>query len=333
MTHKEVHLVSRPQGKPTLEDFDIVEADIPNLNDGQFLVQNEWMSVDPYMRGRMNEGESYVPPFQLNRVMDGSCVGKIKESKSKDFEVGDYVTGRKGWREFWVGDREQAEKIDVSATQPQIYLGVLGITGMTAYFGLKDIARLKNGERVFVSAASGAVGSVACQIAKIQDCYVVGSAGSSEKIQWLKDNAKIDEAFNYHDVDDVATRLNELNPEGYDVYFDNVGGDHLQGAIESLNTYGRIVACGMISGYNDETPQPGPSNLFKIIGKRLRMQGMIVSDYLDRKGEFLNDMLGWVKDGRVNWEETVTEGIENAPQAFIDMLAGNKIGKALVKLS
>jgi NADPH-dependent curcumin reductase CurA len=325
-------LVTRPSGTPTLENFELVESDLPQPADGQFLVRNHWLSVDPYMRGRMNDSESYVPPFELNQPMDGGCVGEVIESNHSDFAVGDHVVGQKGWRDLWTTDGTGVQKIDVNLASPQSYLGVLGITGLTAYVGLLKIANLKEGETVFISAASGAVGSIACQIAKIKNCRVIGSAGSSKKIEWLKSKAGIDEAFNYKKVDDVSAKLKELCPDGIDVYFDNVGGDHLAGAIDNMNKYGRIVCCGMISAYNDEAPQPGPSNLFKVIGKEIRMQGFIVSSYLDVQGEFVEHMTDWIGAEKVVWEETITEGLENAPQAFLDLFNGDKMGKAVVKV-
>jgi len=331
-TQKEVHLISRPRGVPTRENFEVVEADVPSAGGGEILVRNLWLSVDPYMRGRMNESKSYVPSFELGEPMEGGCVGEVIESHQEKFSVGDYVLGNKGWREYWTSDGEGVEKIDTKVAEPQNYLSILGLTGMTAWVGLNKIGNLKDGENVFVSAASGAVGSIVCQIAKIKNCRVIGSAGSADKISWLKSEAGVDEAFNYHDTDDVSATLAKLCPDGIDLYFDNVGGDHLAGAIDQINNFGRIVCCGMISGYNDEKPKPGPSNLFKIIGKRIRMQGFIVRDHQDLQAEFQKEMGTWVRDGRIKWEETVTDGIENAPQAFIDLFGGDKMGKALVRV-
>jgi hypothetical protein len=331
-TQKEVHLISRPQGVPTLENFEVSETYVPSPDTGEILVRNLWLSVDPYMRGRMNESESYVPAFELGEPMEGGCVGEVVESNNKQFSVGDHVLGNQGWREYWTSYGEGVSKIDTEAAEPQNYLSILGLTGMTAWVGLNEIGKLKDGENVFVSAASGAVGSIVCQIAKIKNCRVVGSAGSADKIAWLKNEAGVDEAFNYHDTDDVSATLAKLCSEGIDLYFDNVGGDHLAGAIDHMNDFGRIVCCGMISGYNDEEPKPGPANLFKIIGKRIRMQGFIVRDHQDLQAEFQKEMGEWIRDGRIVWEETTTEGIENAAKAFIDLFDGDKMGKALVKV-
>jgi len=329
---RQVQLRSRPTGQPTPENFTVAEVDIGKPKEGEFLVRNEWLSVDPYMRGRMNEGESYVKPFGIGEAMEGGCVGVVVESLHPNFSKGDHVLGNEGWRDFWISKGEGVVKVDTGLAKAQHYLSVLGMTGMTAYVGLLKIGALKKGENVFVSAASGAVGSIVCQIAKIHGCRVVGSSGSAEKIEWLKSKAGIDDAFNYYETDDVSAKLGELFPDGIDVYFDNVGGDHLEGALDHMNEFGRIVSCGMISGYNDEKPVPGPANLFKVIVKRLRMEGFIVTDHADLQAKFHEEMSGWIRDGKVSWEETITEGLENAPKAFIDLFAGDKMGKALVKV-
>lgn len=331
-SHTEIHLKSRPEGMPALENFEVAQAALPTISDGEILVKNEWLTVDPYMRGRMKDTKSYVPPFELGKPMEGGCVGRVVDSKNSTFAVGDYVLGNKGWREFWKSDGSDAQAIDAKAAEPQNYLSVLGMTGMTAWVGLNEIGKLKEGETVFVSAASGAVGSIVAQIAKIKKCKVIGSAGSAEKIAWLKEKAGVDEVFNYHDTVDVSEKLQALAPDGIDLYFDNVGGDHLAAAIDAMNNFGRIVCCGMISGYNDKEPKPGPSNLFKIIGKRIRMQGFIVRDHQELHEPFIKEMSGWIQSGEITWEETVTRGIENTPAAFLSLFEGDKMGKALVKV-
>lgn len=333
MQTRHIQLTSYPKGKPTRDNFEVVESELPSPGKNEFLVRNEWLSVDPYMRGRMREGKSYVESFQIGAPMEGGCVGKVIESNHDQFRAGDYVLGNQGWRESWLSSGEGVLKIAPAGVPLQSYLSVLGMTGMTAYVGLMKIGALKQGDRVFVSAASGAVGSIVCQIAKLKGCFVVGSAGSSDKINWLKEKANIDAAFNYKEVDNISAKLAELSPEGIDVYFDNVGGDHLQAAIDNMNDFGRIVACGMISGYNDESPQPGPSNLFKVIGKRLRIQGFIVRDHQDVQNEFQQQMTAWIQAGKIHWEETITTGLENAPEAFINLFSGSKMGKAIVKVS
>ena len=330
--HIEIHLTSRPEGVPDNDNFEAARVDVPTIGDGEILVKNEWLSVDPYMRGRMKDVASYVPPFELGEAMQGGCVGVVVDSKHRCFQNGDYVLGNKGWRQFWKSDGKDAQKIDPGTAQPQNYLSVLGMTGMTAWVGLTEIGKLKEGETVFVSAASGAVGSIVCQIAKLKNCKVIASTGSEKKVEWLKQRAEVDEVFNYKETDDITAKLAELAPDGIDLYFDNVGGDHLAGAIDAMNNFGRIVCCGMISGYNDESPTPGPSNLFKIIGKRIRMQGFIVRDHQDLQEPFVKEMSDWIQSGRIVWEETITEGVENAPQAFIDLFKGDKMGKAIVKV-
>jgi len=333
MLSRRFQLTAYPAGEPTLDNFELVETELSDPGENEFLVQNEWLSVDPYMRGRMREGESYVAPFQIGEPLEGACVGKVIASKHGEFSAGDYVLGNQGWRDTWISDGTGVTKVDPEAAPLSAYLSIMGMTGMTAYVGTLKIGGLQPGDRVFVSAASGAVGSIVCQIAKIKGCYVVGSAGSQAKIDWLKDKAGIDAAFNYREVDDVSAALQQHAPEGIDLYFDNVGGDHLQAALDNMNDHGRIVCCGMISTYNDKTPQPGPANLFKIITKRLRMQGFLVFDHIDMQAEFQQQMGEWVKAGNVHWEETVTTGLENTPAAFLDLFQGNKMGKAVVQVN
>ncbi len=332
-TQRVIVLASRPEGLPQSNDFKLVEVPVPKPAENEFLVRNRWMSVDPYMRGRMREGKSYVPPFQLGEPLQGGCVGEVVASNHSDFQVGDYVLGQwAGWREYWVSDGQGVSIIDTTAAPPQAYLGVLGLTGMTAYVGLIVVAQLKAGETVFVSAASGAVGSIVCQIAKQRGCRVIGSAGSDTKVQWLKSVAGVDAALNYRKIENLSAKLAELCPQGIDVYFENVGGEHLEAAIDNMNNFGRVAACGMISTYNDTEPQPGPRNLFKVIAKRLRIEGFIVRDHLDIQQQFWQEMSDWIRAGAVKWEETVTDGLENAPEAFINLFHSKKLGKALVRL-
>jgi NADPH-dependent curcumin reductase CurA len=327
---------------PTNKNFKLVEVQIPGPRDGEFLVRNIWMSVDPYMRGRMTERKSYVPPFELGKPLEGACVGKVVESKNNQFAVGDYVLGMKGWREYWISDGNPASGISKIAPNMgpiQLFLGIYGMTGLTAYVGLLRIGQLKEGETIFVSAASGAVGSVVCQIAKAKGCYVIGSAGSKEKTSWLVNNG-VDHAFNYKELRDenISTELRKAysksssKEEGIDLYFDNVGGKHLEAALDNMKTFGRIVLCGMISQYNATSPTPGPANIFLAITKRLRLQGFIVRDHYDMTNRFLNDMTKWVKEGTIKWKETIFEGLENSPKAFIALFNGENFGKTLVKV-
>ena len=331
--NREIHLESRPVGLPQESNFKLAEVEVAAPADGGILVKNLYMSVDPYMRGRMLDRKSYVPPFQVGAVLQGGAIGEVVESNNEEFPVGTHVASMYGWREYFVSDGAGLQKVDGSLAPLSAYLGVLGMPGLTAYIGLKDIGKPEPGQTVFVSGAAGAVGSVACQIAKAMGCRVVGSAGSQEKVDWLQNELGVDVALNYKTVDNLRSALLEACPDGIDVYFDNVGGDHLTAAIWGMNDRGRIIACGSISTYNETEPPPGPNNLFQIVTKRLRWQGFIVSDHPDRAPAFAKEMGGWIADGKVVWRETVHEGIENAPQAFLGLFAGTNMGKMVVRLA
>jgi NADPH-dependent curcumin reductase CurA len=332
--NREIHLKSRPSGMPAAADFELVETPIPKPGPGQFLVRNVWMSVDPYMRGRMMDRKSYVPPFQVGAALDGGSVGQVVESKHDGFAAGDYVCGfaSGGWREYYVSEGAMTQKIDPALAPLQSYLGVMGMPGMTAYTSLLRIGEPKSGETVFVSAAAGAVGSVVSQVAKLKGCRVVGSAGSDEKVRWLRDEAGIDAAVNYRSCGDLLAAVTKACPQGIDIYYENVGGEHLEVALELMNQRGRLVMCGMISMYNSVEPPPGPRNLVYVIGKSLKMQGFIVTDFLDMVPQFFADMASWIATGKIKWQETVVDGIENAPQAFLGLFKGENIGKMLVRL-
>ncbi len=329
---KQIELSSRPDGVPTKDNFSLATAELSPISDGEILVRNQWMSVDPYMRGRMKAGDSYVPAFEIGEALEGGCIGEVIESNNKHFELGDQVLGNLGWREYWKSDGKGVQKLDPGLAPIQAYLGALGMTGMTAWVGLKRIAKLRPNSTVFVSAASGAVGSMVCQIAKANDCKVIGSAGKDEKIQWLKEKAGVDAVINYKATDNLTEELGKLAPDGVDVYFDNVGSDHLEAAIDHMNDFGCIVCCGMISTYNATQPPAAPRNLFKIISKRLRMQGFIVRDHINDFQSFIKDVSPLIKSGQMIWEETVTEGLENAPDAFIGLFKGDNLGKSLVHI-
>jgi hypothetical protein len=329
---REIRLKKRPAGIPDESDFEVAEVRVPEPGQGEALVRNIYMSVDPYMRGRMNDAPSYVPPFELSKPLEGGCVGQVVASKTGALQVGDYVLGMKGWREFYLSDGGDLAKVDPRLGPIQAYLGILGMPGMTAHVGLLEMGRPKPGETVFVSAASGAVGSVACQIAKIKGCRVVGSAGSDDKVSWLLDTAKIDGAINYKRAENLSAEIGKLFPDGIDIYYENVGGKHLDAALDNMKPFGRIVLCGMISQYNATRREPGPSNLFLAITKRLTLQGFIVSDHMDKRAQFLADMGNWIREGRIKWKETIVEGIENAPKAFIGLFKGENFGKMLVKI-
>jgi len=329
---REIRLKNRPAGLPGEGDFELGEAAVPQVGPGQILVQNIYMSVDPYMRGRMVDRKSYVPPFQLNQPLDGGCVGRVVESKNEQFGAGDYVLGMSGWREYFVSDGKDIFKIDPSVAPIQAYLGTFGMPGLTAYYGLLEIGKPQAGETVFVSAASGAVGSIVCQIAKLTGCHVVGSAGSDEKVAWLLDEVGVDAAFNYKKTNDIIAEVGRKCPNGIDVYYENVGGVHLEAALEHMNQFGRIVMCGMISMYNATKPVAGPPNLAYIIRKQLTMQGFIVGDHFDKLMQFYADMGKWTAAGKIKWKETIVEGLENAPRAFIGLFKGDNFGKMLVKV-
>ena len=329
---REIRLKNRPDGLPSESDFELAEVAVPLVGDGEILVQNIYMSVDPYMRGRMVDRKSYVPPFQLNQPLDGGCVGRVVESNIDQFQVGDFVLGRSGWREYFISNGTGLVKIDPNVAPIQAYLGTVGMPGLTAYVGLLDIGKPKEGETVFVSAAAGAVGSIVCQIAKLKGCKVLGSAGSDEKVSWLLEEAGVDAAFNYKKVDNIIAEVGKQCPKGIDVYFENVGGVHLQAALEHMNTYGRVVMCGAISMYNATKPVPGPPNLFYATSKQLTLQGFIVSDHLAKLPQFYADMGKWLADSQIKWKETIVEGLENAPQAFIGLFTGNNFGKMIVKV-
>lgn len=329
---REIRLKSRPLGIPKESNFELVEVTVPDLDENELLIRNLYMSVDPYMRGRMDDLKSYIPPFQIGQTLEGGSVGEVLESNNNQFKPGDNVVSFLGWREYFVSDGTGLTKIDPVNVPVQTYLGTLGMPGLTAYCGLLEIGKPAKGETVFVSAASGAVGSIVSQIAKIKGCRVIGSAGSDEKVSWLKEEAGVDEAFNYKSAGDLVETVGRLNPNGIDIYYENVGGRHLEAALEHMNKYGRLVMCGMIDQYNATEPSVGPTNLGYVISKQLRMQGFIVIDYMDRMPKFYADMSKWVAEGKIKWKETIMEGIEEAPAAFIGLFEGKNFGKMVVKL-
>jgi hypothetical protein len=328
---REIHLASRPQGWPTLENFALATVELPPPAAGQVLVRNLFMSVDPYMRGRMNDVRSYVPPFAIGQALDGAAVGEVLESRAAGLQPGDIVLSQRGWREYFVAHGGELLAVDGHVRPLSAYLGVLGLTGLTAWVGL-NLVEVKAGDRVFISAAAGAVGSVAGQLAKLRGCQVIGSAGSAEKVKALVEEFGFDAAFNYHEGN-VTQQLLAAAPQGIDVYFDNVGGVHLEAAIEAMRPHGRIIACGAISTYNDKAPAPGPRNINYVIGKRLTIKGFIVMDSFDRRPAFLKEVGGYLAEGKIKARETVVEGIEQAPQAMISLLRGGNIGKMVVKLA
>ena len=323
------HLKSRPGTMPTADNFELKQIDLPELGDGMIRVRNQWLSVDPYMRGRMNDAKSYVPPFQIGQPLEGGAVGEVIESKADGFAPGDMVVHMAGWRDEAVVPAKTARKLPELGAQPQRFLGVLGTTGATAYFGLLDAASAKEGDIVFVSAAAGAVGSIAVQIAKAKGMTVIGSAGGAEKRDYVR-SLGADHVIDYR-ARPVLRSLAAAAPDGIDVYFDNVGGDHLDAALALARNNARFAICGMIQGYNKREPT-SLRFAMRIIAARIRLQGFLVFDYQSRMDEFFRDMGGWLKSGAVKSRETVVEGLEQTPEAFLGLFKGQNVGKMLVKL-
>ncbi|WP_434451125.1 NADP-dependent oxidoreductase [Lentzea sp. E54] len=333
-TALEVRLASRPTGWPTEDTFEIAEVEIPTPGEGQILVRNVVMSVDPYMRGRMNDVKSYVPPFQVGAPLDGGAVGEVTAVGSgvEGFAVGDHVLHGLGWREYALVGAKHAVKVDPSVAPLNAYLGVLGMPGLTAYAGLLATAEFKPGDVVFVSGAAGAVGQIVGQIARLKGASrVIGSAGSADKVKYLTEELGFDAAFNYKEGP-VADQLAAAAPDGIDVYFDNVGGEHLEAAISSLNVHGRVAICGAIAQYNDTEPSPAPRNLAQVIGKRLTLKGLLVGDHKALQPQFVAEVGAWIASGELKYSETVVEGgVRQAPSAFLGMLRGDNTGKMLVQ--
>jgi len=319
-----------PAGKPELVHFEVKENEINFTADENILVQNEWISVDPYMRARMTERKNYKPPFELNKPMEGAAIGKVIKTNSSDFNVGDIVKSDLGWRDQFITSDKKLKKIKPIDVPIQTYLGPLGFTGHTAYVGLFRIADLKENQTVLVSSAAGSVGSIVCQIAKIKGCKVIASTGSDEKVNWLKNELGVDDAFNYKKIDNLVLHLKSLSPEGYDLYFDNVGGEFLESAIFRMKNFGKIVICGRISQMN--APSHSLKNMAHVLVKRLTIKGFLIFDHSNDLNDFETDMENWILNKQIKWKETIFKGIENAPKAFIELLDGKNIGKMLVKI-
>jgi NADPH-dependent curcumin reductase CurA len=329
---REIQLASRPVGRPAPENFRLAQAALPELAEGQLLVKNQFMSVDPYMRGRMNDVKSYSAPFRLDAALDGGAVGEVIASRSDKHKVGDVVVHQLGWRELAVVDAAATTPVPSGLAPTSAFLGALGMTGLTAYAGLLKVAEFKEGDVVFVSGAAGAVGSMVGQIAKASGASkVIGSAGSADKVARLLELG-FDAAFNYNDGP-VLEQLREAAGErGIDVYFDNVGGEHLEAALATLTVGGRVAMCGAIAQYNSTEPPVAPRNLALAIGKQLTLRGFLVGGQRQHAAEFAGKMAGWLADGTIRYDETIVDGLENAPQAFIDLLDGANTGKMLVRL-
>lgn len=359
VTSREIRLKSRPVGMPSAENFELATVSVPHPVPGQVQVHNLWMTVDPYMRGRMAERASYTPssqpgrevhgstirpiaasnatmygwrpPFQLGEALDGGAIGEVAVSEDPRFKPGDLVSSWLGWREWFNAPAEILQKLDTFGLPPQAFLGVAGMPGLTAWVGLLKIATLKPGDVVFVSAASGSVGSAVCQIAKLKGHTVIGSAGGAAKCAFLK-QIGVDNVIDYKVVGDLTEALLNAAPTGIDVYFENVGGEHLEAALAAANPFARISLCGMISQYNAITLPDGPRNIMFVMGKSLRLEGFNIADYLDLMPEFQKEMSGWIHEGKVRWKETIEHGIENAPAAFLKLFKGENFGKMVVKL-
>jgi NADPH-dependent curcumin reductase CurA len=330
-TAREIRLASRPTGEPMPENFAFATVELPEPGSGEVLVRNLCMSVDPYMRGRMNDAKSYVPPFELGKPLQGGAVGRVEVSNDPSLPVGTHVLSMFGWREAYVAPAAHVQVVDVSLAPPSAYLGILGVTGFTAWVGLFRIAKLQDGETAFVSGGAGAVGMAACQFARARGCRVLASAGTPDKVAFLRDELKVDYAFNYRDGDPF-THLKQGAPEGLQVYFDNTMGPQLEAAITALNNHGRVALCGGIAGYN--TPVPGPRNFMMAIGKRLRLEGFIVMDWFKEMPAFFAEAAPALLSGKLIGRETVVEGLDAAPGAFMDLLhpGARNIGKMIVKL-
>jgi NADPH-dependent curcumin reductase CurA len=329
---REIHLKSRPDGLPSLDNFEMVSRTLPEPASGQLLIRTTWMSVDPYMRGRMRDRPSYIAPFQVGAALEGAAVGVVERSADEKFKPGDLVSHFSGWRDYTIVDASTVSKIDAAAAPEPAWLGPLGVPGFTAYVGLGRIGELKAGETIFISAAAGAVGSMAVQIAKAKGARVIASAGGEAKAAWVRDELGADVVINYKSVVDLAAALAEAVPEGIDVYFDNVGGEHLDAALANARDHGRFVICGMIAGYNDEGGADAARNLARIVINRLSLRGYIVLDHYDLLPAFTAEMTKWIAEGRIKWRDTVVEGLDNAPKAFLGLFSGDNVGKMLVKL-
>ncbi len=328
---REIRLASRPTGEPTNANFDLATAEVGPPGAGQVLVKNTFVSVEPYMRGRMNDAKSYVPPFAVGKPLEGSAVGTVVASRADGITVGATVLHMQGWREYALLDAKAARVVDTAHVGPEQYLGALGTTGLTAWVGLNVVGRAQAGETIFVSAAAGAVGSMVVQLAKRQGLRVIGSASSPEKARFVVEELGADAAFDYHDG--AHKKLRELAPDGIDLYFDNVGGEQLEAALNATKDHARIVLCGSISSYNASAPPAGPRNLHVAIQRRLRLQGFIVSDHFARLGEFLTEVAPLVAQGAIKAPVTFVDGIENAPRAFMDILRPNaSVGKVVVRV-
>ncbi len=329
---KTILLKNRPKGTPKTTDFEFTDQEKPTPKKGEVLLEAKFVSVDPYLRGRMRDEKSYVEPFQLNEPVESAVVAEVVESNNDNFKKGDFLTGMMQWKQFQTSEASNLRKVEKGKVPLSAYLGILGMTGLTAYFGLTEIGAPKKGETVLVSGAAGAVGSVVGQIAKIKGCRVIGIAGTDEKVTMLKEKFGFDAAINYEKTDDMSAAIKQAAPDGVDIYFDNVGSYTLDAAMNNINRFGRVVNCGAISLYN-ETEQPtGPRLETTLVKKSVKMQGFIVRNFEDRFSEGIKQLSAWLQEGKLTYEETIVEGFEEIPQAFIDLFDGKNKGKMVVKV-
>ena len=332
-SNREWILARRPDGEPDMGSFELQESDVPEPRHGELLVRVRYLSVDPYMRGRMRDAESYAEPWNVGDPMEGAVVGEVIESESDAYDPGNLVAGGGTWADYTVLDADDVAPVDPSIADLPAYLGVLGMPGRTAYFGLLEVGDPKPGETVVVSGAAGAVGSVVGQIAKLNGCRVVGFAGSERKVEWLTDDLGFDAAINYKDIEDYRGALDDVAPDGVDVYFDNVGGPITDAVFTKLNLDARVAVCGQIAFYNDEGVPTGPRKLPQLIAPRATVQGLLVGDFATRFEEASQQLGAWVASGDISHRETIVSGLENAPEAFLGLFSGDNIGKQVVAVS
>ncbi|WP_378185569.1 NADP-dependent oxidoreductase [Aquimarina sp. W85] len=330
--NKSILLKNRPEGKPALSDFEFVEIDKPNPKDGEVLLKAKYVSVDPYLRGRMRDVKSYIEPFKLNEPVESGIIAEVISSKNSNFEEGEFVNGMLQWKNYQISTGTGLNKVDKDMAPLTAYLGVLGLTGITAYLGLEKIGKLKEGETLVVSGASGAVGSIVGQIGKIKGCKVIGIAGSDDKIKTMLDKFGFDNGINYKTTNSMPDALKKYCPEGIDVYFDNVGGEILDAVMQHINKYGRVINCGAISIYNESKPPTGPRHEGTLIKNSVLMQGFTVRDYVKEFGPAINQLSTWLNEGKITYSETVVQGFDQIPQAFLDLFDGKNEGKMLVQV-
>ena len=333
LVNNQIILAERPQGMPDSNTFNVVQTNVEEIKENQVLIKTLYVSVDPYMRGRMEDTESYVEPFKVNQVIEGGSIGEVIESKSNKFNQGDIVIGSFGWQEYFTATDKEIRNIDPTLAPITTHLGILGMTGLTAYFGLLEIGQPKKGETVVISGAAGAVGSTVGQIAKLKGARVVGIAGSDEKIKYLKEELNFDEGINYRTTKDITKDLKQACPKGIDVYFDNVGGEISDAVFTQINRYARIPVCGAISAYNLEKADLGPRVQTMLIKNSAMMQGFTVGNYSEKFGEASLQLGQWLQEGKLKYRETIREGFDNIPNTFLDLFKGNNLGKLLVKVA